>query len=90
MNVTSVKFNVFKPKEHGNCAEATVIFDNELAVHRVSVIKGKKGYFVAMPHTSLTRSDEKQRYDDLVHPISSEFRERLSLAVLEAFYARLK
>lgn len=90
MDVTFIKFNVFKPKEHGNCAEATVIFDNELAVHRISVIKGKKGYFVAMPHLALTKADNNGKYEDLVHPISSEFRNKLSVAVLDAFYKQLK
>ena len=89
MEVTSVRFNVFAPKEQGNCAEATVVFDNELAVHRVCVIRGKRGYFVAMPHIALTRTDGKQRYDDLVHPVSTEFRDKLSKAVLEAFLVRL-
>lgn len=90
MRVTSVRFDIFSPKERGNCAEATVVFDGELAVHRVCVVRGEKGYFVAMPHISLTRTDNRRKYEDLVHPITSEFRELLSQSVLAEFEKMLK
>jgi len=65
-------------------AIASITFDDEFVVHDVRVIDGNNGLFVAMP--SKRTSDGEFR--DIAHPINSQTREKIQVAVLEAYEAR--
>ena len=89
MTVTKVTLDSFTPKADGTCAEASVVLDNSLVIHKVFVVNGEKGYFVAMPNTGQTKIfGSKKRYDDLVHPIDNSLSKEIDSAVLSAFYNR--
>lgn len=86
MTVTRVKFDSYTPKSSGTCAEVTVVLDNILAIHKVSVVQGERGYFVAMPNTGHTKIyNNKKRFEDLVHPLSKDLAMEITEAVLEAY-----
>lgn len=65
-------------------AIASITFDDEFVVHDVRIIDGNNGLFVAMP--SKRTSDGEFR--DIAHPINSKTREKIQIAVLEAYEAR--
>jgi len=66
-------------------AIVSITFDNAFVVHDVKVIEGANGLFIAMP----SRRTQEGDFKDIVHPINSEFREELSVAVLEKYQAAL-
>ncbi len=66
-------------------ASASVTFDEVFVVHDVRVIDGPNGLFVSMPARRTNRGD----YRDIAHPITSQARETIELAVLKAYRAWL-
>lgn len=89
--VTKVIIESFTPQDNGTCAEASVIINDALAIHKILVVNGERGLFVTMPNTGQTRmSKEGKRYTDLIHPLSKDFSGRISEAVLSAYNERLK
>lgn len=86
MKITKVIIDKYSPKESGTCAEVSITLDNCLVVHNISVIKGDKGYFVAMPNTGCTKiHNNKKTYDDLIHPVSKNLSLEITNSVLKAF-----
>lgn len=80
MNITDVRIR--KMTKEGNMkAVASVTIDNELAIHDIKIIEGENGLFIAMP----SRKTTDGQYRDIAHPISSEAREVLQSAILEAY-----
>lgn len=86
MVVTKVKIDSYSPKSSGICAEVTVVLDNILAVHKISVVQGERGFFVAMPNTGHTKIyNNKKRFEDLIHPLNKDLAQEISEAVLTAY-----
>ena len=84
MNITSVRIR--KIFTEGKVrAVVSVILDGNFAVHDMKVIEGVDRLFVAMPNR---RSDDG-RFQDIVHPISTEARAQLETAVLDKYRAEL-
>ena len=70
------------PIEDGNgiLANVSVTFGGVFVVTGLKIIEGKKGAFVSMPQYK-----HKGEWKDSCFPITGEFREELSEAVLEAY-----
>ena len=70
------------PVEDGNgiLANVSVTFGGVFVVTGIKIIEGKKGAFVSMPQYKY-----KGEWKDSCFPITGEFREELSEAVLEAY-----
>ena len=64
----------------GVLANASVTFGGVFVVTGLKIIEGKKGAFVSMPQYKY-----KGEWKDSCFPITGEFREELSEAVLEAY-----
>lgn len=80
MNITDVKIR--KIFTEGKVrAIVSLILDGDFAVHDLKVIEGVERLFVAMPN----RRSEDGRFQDIVHPISSEARKQLEDIVLEKY-----
>lgn len=62
-------------------AIVSVTFDNAFVVHDIKVVEGQNGLFVAMP----SKKTPDGEFRDVAHPISSEAREIIQKAVLNAF-----
>jgi stage V sporulation protein G len=80
MNITDIKIR--KIFTEGKVrAVVSIILDGDFAVHDLKVIEGVERLFVAMPN----RRSEDGRFQDIVHPISTEARTQLEAIVLEKY-----
>ena len=80
MNITDIKIRkIFM--EGKVRAIVSIILDGDFAVHDLKVIEGVERLFVAMPN----RRSEDGRFQDIVHPITSEARSQIENAILEKF-----
>lgn len=62
-------------------AIATLVVNDEIAIHGIKVIEGKNGEFVKMPQ----KRDRDGNYHDICFPITPELREQIINAVLERY-----
>ncbi|MDD3931652.1 MAG: septation regulator SpoVG [Clostridiaceae bacterium] len=85
MEITSI--TIRKMGSEGKMkAIVSVTFDDSFVVHDIKVIEGNNGYFIAMP----SRKTQDGEFKDIVHPINSEFREKLSGEVMRKYYEALE
>lgn len=66
---------------------ARVYLEDAFVVNNVSLLEGRNGLFVAMPSYKTRQSGKngKGEYQDIVYPITREFREKLYGAVMDAY-----
>jgi len=62
-------------------AVASITFDDEFVVHDIRVIEGQNGLFAAMP----SRKTPEGEFRDVAHPITTQAREMIQNAVLQAY-----
>jgi len=62
-------------------ALASITIDNAFVVHDLRVVKGDRGFFVAMPSRKLPNGSHR----DIAHPINTTARECIQIAVLAEF-----
>ena len=81
MEITSVK--VHKTEREGSRMKgyATVTLDDCFVVRNIRIIEGDEKLFIAMPSKKV--SDD--RYEDIAHPINSEFRNYVESYIFEIF-----
>lgn len=85
MNVTDVR--VRKINQEGKMkAIVSVTLDDAFVIHDVKVVEGQNGLFVAMP----SRKTPEGEYRDVAHPITTESRELIQNAVLQAYQNALE
>ena len=88
MKITKVRVDSYTPSPKGICASMSVYFDSELVVHRVHVINGKKGLFVAFPNTGeyvMDGDNSRRKFVDVVHPCSETLRKEVNKAIIDAY-----
>ncbi len=64
---------------------ATVTFNNVFVIKGIRIIMGNNRLFVAMP----SRPQRDGTYQDVAHPITTDFRDHLEKVILEAYKARV-
>lgn len=79
MEITEVKVTTVDQDQLK--AYVTIVLDHCFVVRDVKVIKGPKGFFVAMP--SKKRKDGTFR--DIAHPINKDTREEMEKTILDAY-----
>ena len=79
MKVTNV--SIKKQESEKVKGYATVVLDDELAIHNIRIIEGNGRLFVAMP----SRQGNDGKYYDYVHPIVNDLRMQLEEAILKEF-----
>lgn len=84
MTITDVKVRRLFNEERLR-ALVSLTLDNELAVHDIKVIQGNDRLFIAMP----SRRDPEGVFRDVIHPITSELRQKIECAVLAAYQEAL-
>lgn len=62
-------------------AMATLVVNDEFAIHGIKVVEGKNGDFVQMPQ----KRDINGNYNDIIFPVTAEVREQINNAVLERY-----
>lgn len=84
MNVTDVR--VRKINIDGKMkAIVSVTIDDSFVIHDVKVVEGQNGLFVAMP----SRKTPEGEFRDIAHPITTNAREIIQSAVLQAYHEAL-
>lgn len=81
MKITEVQIRRIEKENSRMKGIATVILDNEFAVHDIRVIEGVNGLFIAMPSRKTATGD----YRDVAHPITKEARAKFEEAILNAY-----
>lgn len=80
MQITDVKIR--KTFKEGDIkAIVSITLDNCLAIHDIRIVSGHGRLFAAMP----SRKDKNDIFRDIVHPISSESRNKLESIILKAY-----
>ncbi len=64
-------------------AIASIVIDNAFAVHGIKIIDSRNGIFVSMPNEKVG-----EEYRDICHPMTAEFREKITGAVISAYECR--
>ena len=86
MKVTNIIVDSISVKETGVCGEFSIELDNSLCIHKVLVVRGKKGLFITFPNSgSRNKGSDNKRYMDVVHPTNNELRQYIQKKVLD-FY----
>lgn len=81
MKITSVKIRKMEKENSRMKAIASVVLDDEFAVHDIRIIEGDKGLFIAMP----SRKTASGGYRDTAHPITQEVRSMFEREILDAY-----
>lgn len=81
MKITSVTVRRAEREDSRMKAIASVLLDDEFAVHDIRIIEGTKGLFIAMP----SRKTSTGGYRDIAHPISQEVRTMFEKEILDAY-----
>lgn len=68
-------------------AHATLTIDNAFVIKNLTVVQGKNGLFVNMPHHKTNEVDEngKALYKDDAFPLSKEMRDLIQKAAVESY-----
>ena len=91
MTVTRVVTNFVKPREQGVCGEFSIILDDSLCIHKIRVIAGQKGLFIAFPNSGSSNDEAgARRYDDIVHPTNNFLRQAIADEVLKQYRQELE
>ena len=80
MKITNVSIRKSDREDSRMKAIASVLLDDEFAVHDIRIIEGTKGLFIAMP----SRKTSSGGYRDIAHPISQEVRTMFEKEILDA------
>lgn len=80
MEITDVKIRKYNSSGAVR-AVVSFVLDEQLAVHEVQVVDNGERIFVSMPQRL-----DRTIWRDIVHPINTEFREKLETAILQKYY----
>lgn len=81
MKITSVSVRKVEKEDSRMKGIATIILDNQFAVHDIRIIEGDNGLFTAMP----SRKTATGGYRDVAHPITLAARNMIEKAILDAY-----
>lgn len=81
MKITNVSIRKVEKEDSRMKGIASVLLDDEFAVHDIRIIEGTKGLFIAMP----SRKTSVGEYRDIAHPISQETRSMFEKEILDAY-----
>lgn len=91
-NTVQIKGRIDKmidSKDSKTKAFASVTIGNTYAVHGIRIVESNKGLFVSMPQRSFKKNGQTD-YSDIFHPLTSDGRNDLYVAVLTAYEEKLE
>lgn len=84
--ITNISVYTLNDNNSKTVALATVTISDCLVLTGLRILKGKKGMFVSMPQRKLSKPDKNgNEYADIFFPVTHEFREQLTNAVLDEY-----
>lgn len=81
MKITAVNVKKVEKEDSRMKGVASVVLDDEFAVHYIRIIEGANGLFIAMPSRKIANGE----YRDYCNPINRENRAMFEEAILEAY-----
>ena len=81
MKITSVSVKKVEKEDSRMKGIATIVLDDQLAIHDIRIIEGDNDLFTAMP----SRKTATGRYRDVAHPITPAARNMIEKAILDAY-----
>ncbi|MBO5884851.1 MAG: septation regulator SpoVG [Clostridia bacterium] len=81
MNITEIRVRLVKKEGSKLKAVASMTIDECFVVHDIKVIQGTEGLFISMP----SRKTPEGEYKDIVHPINTQTREKISEQIIAAY-----
>lgn len=81
MKITNVNVSKIEKENTRLRGIATIVLDDEIAIHNIRLIEGNNGLFIAMPSRKL----EENKYADIVHPIKKEVRNMIEEKIFEKY-----
>lgn len=85
MKITDVRIRIVDHEGRVK-AVASITIADEFVVHDIKIIEGTNGLFIAMP----SRKSQAGEFRDIAHPISTEARNKVQTAILEAYEKELQ
>ena len=84
--VTDIAVYPYEAKDNPTVAFVNVTILDKLVLKGIRVVDGRKGLFIAFPQTKRkAKKGGKDEYFDIFFPVTKEFREELTEAILEAY-----
>ena len=84
--VTDIAVYPFEAKDNPTVAFVNVTILDKLVLKGIRVVEGRKGLFIAFPQSKRKgKKGKEDEYFDIFFPITKEFREELTKAILEAY-----
>ena len=81
MNITEIRVRLVNKEGSKLKAVASMTIDECFVVHDIKVIQGAEGLFISMP----SRKTPEGEHKDIVHPINTQTREKISQHVIAAY-----
>lgn len=81
MKITSVSVRKVEKEDSRMKGIATIVLDDQLAIHDIRIIEGDNGLFTAMP----SRKTATGGYRDVAHPITTAARNMIEKAILDVY-----
>ena len=81
MNITEIRVRLVKKEDSKLKAVASITIDECFVIHDIKVIQGTEGLFISMP----SRKTPEGVYKDIVHPINTATREKISEQIIAAY-----
>lgn len=81
MNITEIRVRLVKKEGSKLKAVASMTIDECFVIHDIKVIQGTEGLFISMP----SRKTPEGEYKDIVHPINTQTREKISEQIIAAY-----
>lgn len=81
MKITSVSVKKVEKEDSRMKGIATIVLDDQLAIHDIRIIEGDNGLFTAMP----SRKTATGGYRDVAHPITPAARNMIEKAILDSY-----
>ena len=81
MKITSVSVRKVEKEDSRMKGIATIVLDDQLAIHDIRIIEGDNGLFTAMP----SRKTATGGYRDVAHPITPAARNMIEKTILDAY-----
>ncbi len=81
----SINVAINKGENENLKAVASLTIDKSFKVSNIAIMEGKHGLFVAMPRFKGKNQDGSDKYTEICHPITAEFRKELYGSILATY-----
>ena len=85
-HITEIRIRHIDKEDSKLKAVAQITIDECFVVHDIKIVQGPESLFISMP----SRKTPEGEFKDIVHPINTETRNKISSAIFEAYEQALK